>query len=123
MKRCTSRLFSGGNALFAGIAFRELRGLAHNWTSVSIAANDIRHEAIHDIRAEWKRPTNVENQHCAHLIAVIDHGVRPAIVEQNGFAFLPDIVLRIDNDLGRILFRHAEPEMITQIAEVWPFML
>src|SRR5262245_16727119 len=123
MRRRDTRATSSGNAVLGGITFRELCCLAYDGASVRIAANDIRHKAVHDIRAEWKRPPHVDDQHCAHLIAVIDHGMRPAIVEQDSFALLPDVVLRINDDLWRILFWHAKPKMITQVAQIGALVL
>src|SRR5207302_1056656 len=66
---------------------------------------------------------DIDNEHRACSGAVVLHRMRPTIVEKYAFARFPAVRLRFDDEPRRIVCRHAQPQMITEIAEVWTFVL
>ena len=65
---------------------------------------------------------DVNNQHAADAIAVVDHLMQMRVVKQDCLAQFPCVRLMVDDDAGGIVFRHAEGQMVTEIAEVRSFV-
>ena len=95
--------------LFRRCASGEGFRLARDRAAIEIAPDHIGHEAVDDAARDRQRPQHVNNQHRAQFVAVVENFVRPTVVEQDRFAFLPDVVLVFDHDLGRLVLRHPRP--------------
>ena len=80
-------------------------------------------EAVHQVRHRRQRPPDVHHQDGPRLGAGVHHRVRPAVVEQHSLAFFPDIVLAIDDELGRVAHWHSHAEVIAQVAEIRSLVL
>src|SRR5262249_20723446 len=92
-------------------------------TAIGMASHHVGNEAIAEIGEERHRATHVDDQDGAKLLAGIDDRVRPAVVEQHGLAFSPDVILPVNDELRRILRGHAHAEVIAQVAEIGSFVL
>src|SRR5262249_12673874 len=56
------------------------------------------------------------------ILAVVDHLMLPGVVPEHVLTFPPGIDLVLDAELGRVLLRHDQAQMVAQVAPVWTLM-